>query len=419
MELQLDIRLTEGQQKAYDAMHDPLTRYLICAFSRQCGKSVLSEILLMENLLRPKTFNAYISPTFALSRKVFKELCALLSQTPFVASANSSTLTITTTQGSTLQFFSTESPVAIRGNTVSGILVLDEAAYMPDVLPNGELLWANVILPITKARKPKVLMISTPHGKSGFFYEHYLRGLEGAEGYVSMRRDIYQDSLVSEEEIGELKASMPEMAWRQEFLVEFIEGGSSVFTDYGKCFDTDSYTPSKCWIGIDLSSQGSDNTVVTLINDKDEVKQYVVKGTLDEKYARMADIINDSSPVAVYMEANSIGTPIINEVKKLVRHKSVIREWQTTNATKESIISDLVVEVAKHNIHFERDNRLLMEEMGTFEVEYSKTRKMVFKGRGSSHDDTIMSLAIALRCKRDFSNKAQIGFLKTFIPTNA
>ena len=127
--------------------------------------------MLIEYLCKPKKFNAYISPSFSQGRKVYRELIELLRPSGIITKANSSTLTIETKYGSTFQAFSMETPNSIRGYTVSGILVMDEVSFYPDTLPDGSEPWSSVIMPITKARKPKVLVISTPKGKRGLFYE--------------------------------------------------------------------------------------------------------------------------------------------------------------------------------------------------------------------------------------------------------
>ena len=156
------IKLTDGQRTAWKLVHDDDNKTIVLCFSRQSGKSTLAEILLIENLCKKNKFSAYISPTFALGRKIYKELMQLLEPTHIVKKANSSTLTIETTFGATLQFFSAEAYQAIRGFTVSGILIIDEAAYIPDTMPNGENFWGNIVMPITKARNPKHFLKCSP-----------------------------------------------------------------------------------------------------------------------------------------------------------------------------------------------------------------------------------------------------------------
>ena len=237
MQINFNIDLTKKQQQAYSILHDKDTQFLIARWSRQCGKTVLAEIMMIEYLCKPKTFNAYISPTFAQGKKVFSELTQLLENTGIIAKANAADLKIESVYGSTLKFFSMESPTSIRGVTVSGILVLDEAAFFPSQLSDGSDPYYNVIFPIIKARKPKVLVISTPNGKQGMYYDLYLKALNKERGYHELTATIYDDELISNEEIAELKRGYPPLAWQQEFEVEFLDNALTVFQGFSDCFD--------------------------------------------------------------------------------------------------------------------------------------------------------------------------------------
>ena len=168
------------------------------------------------------------------------------------------------------------------------------------------------------------------------------------------------------------------------------------------------------WIGVDLSSNGEDNTVVTLINDSMQVKQYIIEGTLDTKYKKIANIINSiPNLVAGYLENNGVGSPMINEIKKLVNHSHKLYEWTTTNSSKEGIISDLAVKIANKEIFFNNDDKALFSELGRFIVKYTKTGKMQFEGANGTHDDRCMSLAMSLKCKEDFKlqGNPNVGFM--------
>ena len=161
---------------------------------------------MIEYLCKKNSFNAYISPTFAQGKKVFAELTQLLEG----AKANAADLKIDSVYGSTLKFFSMESPTSIRGNTVSGLLVLDEAAFFPTQLSDGQDPYYNVIFPIIKARRPKVLVISTPNGKQGMFHDLYLKALNGHKGYRELTASIYDDTLIGMEANAGVVLTLPQ-----------------------------------------------------------------------------------------------------------------------------------------------------------------------------------------------------------------
>ena len=401
MKINFNIKLTKKQQEAYDLMHQRDCKFLVARWSRQCGKTVFAEIMMIEYLCVPHTFNAYISPTFAQGKKVFAELTQLLEGTGIIKKANAQDLKIESIFGATLKFFSMESPTSIRGNTVSGILVMDEAAFFPTQLSDGSDPYYNVIFPIIKARKPKVLVISTPNGKQGMYHDLYLKAFNNEKGYYQLTATIYDDDLITKEEIEELKRGYPPLAFKQEFEVEFIDNALTVFPNFESCFDG-SYSGGKCWLGIDPSSVGEDNSIVTVVNEKNEVRQHKIDGSLDEKYAKIAKLVNRYNPVATYIENNSIGEVMANEIKKQLLRKSNFYSFSTTNDSKKQYISLLAVDIANNAIHFEENNRLLYSELSTFTFKLTKGGNITYAAREGFHDDTVTSLGIALQCKQDF-----------------
>ena len=406
MKINIDINLTKKQQEAYNLIHQKDCRFLIARWSRQCGKTVFAEIMMLEYLCKPKTFNAYISPTFSQGKKVFAELTQILEPTGIIKKANGADLKIESIYGSTLKFFSMESPTAIRGNTVSGILVLDEAAFFPQQLSDGSDPYYNVIFPIIKARKPKVLVISTPNGRQGLYYDLYMNAFNKEKGYYELSATIYDDDLISKSEIEELKKNYPPLAWQQEFEVKFLDNALTVFPNFETCFDG-KYSGGKCWIGIDPSSVGEDNTILTVVNDKNEVIQHKIDGTLDIKYDNIAKLINKYHPVATYIENNSIGEVMANEIRKKLNRKSTFYTFTTTNESKKQYISLLAVAIANNEIHFEEANRLLYSELSTFTYKITKGGNITYAAREPYHDDTITSLGIALQCKDDHKYTGQ------------
>ena len=365
---------------------------------------MFAEIMLIEYLCKPDTFNAYISPTFSQGKKVFAELVQLLDGSGIIKKANAADLRIDTIYNSSLKFFSMESPTAIRGNTISGLLVMDEAAFFPVQLPSGEDPYYNVIFPIIKARRPKVLVISTPCGRQGMYYDLYLKAYNHQKGYRVLTATIEDDEMTSKEEIEEIKKGYPPLAFRQEFMVEFLDNALTVFPNFENCFDGH-YERGKCWIGIDPSSVGDDNTIVSIINKDNQVKQIKVDGTLDQKYTKIAQIINKYAPIATYIENNSIGEVMANEIRKKLYRKSNFYTFATTNESKKQYISLLAVAIANGEIHFESDNKLLYSELSTFTFKLTKGGNITYAARDGYHDDTVTSLGICLQCREDFQYK--------------
>lgn len=416
MTVNFNISLSNSQKEVYDLVHNDDYKYYTVVFSRQSGKSTLMMVLCIEWLFGKGNSIAYVCRTRLLGETLYGEIVKVIPKDK-LTKTNGSSLCIETVTGSKLQFFSAEQGNALRGQTFTH-MINDEFSFHKQEQPDGTKLWYDIMSPTLKVRGKKCLFVGTPLGKNNILYEMYQRGLsDDFPDYVSILKNIYDDGFITPEEIEKTKRDIPEISFRQEYLCEWLEDGLTFFQGYSDCFDIDKWTGDKCWIGIDFSSDGQDSTICAKISDNGSVEIFEAKGTLDMKYRQIADYINKNNPVAVYAENNGVGSPMIGEVKKLVRHRSKIYEWTTTNSSKEEIVSDLAVAIANRKVHFIKSDDKLYNELGNFVVTVSKTRKLTFAARGSGHDDTVLATCIALRCMEDFKYQ---GINKNkFILTNA
>ena len=406
------IKLTESQKIIYNYANDKEHKYVMANLSRQQGKTTVVTLLCIQWLSQPNQEIIYFTPTFTLAKRIYASIVKMLPRT-FVSKSNSSDLIIESITGSKLRFFSGEAAQSARGSNCTK-LIIDEAAYIREEI-DGQNFYYNIVLPLTKVHCNKIIMISTPKSTFGFFYNLCMQAMSGErEDMVYIKRTIYEDALIKPEEIEELKKGYPPMAWKCEFECMFLTDALSVFPDYERCFDIDKYRNDKCWIGIDPSSVGSDNTIVTLVNTHNEIRQYKIDGTLDSKYSQIASIINKADPVATYIESNSIGEVMANEIKKQLRKKSSFHTFETTNPTKKDYIGLIAVGVANGTLHFEKENKLLYSEMSTFTYKLTKTGNITYAAQEPFHDDTVTSLGIALQCKEDykFSGVNNLSFIR-------
>lgn len=423
----LNLRFTKTQEKAWRTLNCTKCMELVLAWSRQSGKSVFLEFCCIYFLLKKWANIGYITPQFAHSRKVYSDIIKILEPTGLIKTANASTLQIELINGNRLSFFSAESPTAIRGNSFRGLVVIDEAAFVNDTTSDGQDFFNSILMPTCKAYKPKVIYASTPLAKSGTFYTKFMRGQEshphtGTPNKVySIKATIYDDSLVTAEEIEEIKNSIPEASFKREFMVEFMDNAMSAFTDY-----TDKFTLKKpidfnqaLWAAIDFSSVGTDKTIITLQNQNNDTWQYEIAGSLDTKYNKLSEIINKCKKLIIcYCESNGVGEPMINSLKKLVRNKSKLIEFTTTNETKQNQVSLLQALLDKDMVHFEENNNALKNQFDTFGYAISKTKKITYAALSGHHDDRVLSLMICIQAREDYqwSNGNNIVFIKNKQP---
>jgi hypothetical protein len=107
----------------------------------------------------------------------------------------------------------------IRGFSGTSLLILDEAARVDD-----ELYFA--VRPMLAVSGGALMMLSTPYGKRGVFYEEWTSG-RGWERYEVPARECPR---ISEAFLEEERSSLPPFIYRQEYECSFEDTEDQVFT---------------------------------------------------------------------------------------------------------------------------------------------------------------------------------------------
>lgn len=378
-------------------------KYIMACWSRQQGKTTVATYLCIKWLFSNNSEQIiYFTPTYSLAKTIYNKLMKILPNV-IINKSNSSDLFIESVTGNTIKFFSGESAQTARGSNCTR-LIIDEAAYFKDQI-DGQSFYYNIVLPLFKAKGKTLIMISTPFGKKGFFYELCQKAQQGADNYIYSHKTIYDDSLVTPDQLKELKEGYPDIAWRTEFLAEFIDDAFTVFTNYKDCYSQQPINiTNPCWCGIDVSTVGTDDTVLTVIDRDGNILQHIVTGTLDNKYTKLANLINYYKPRCTYIESNSIGIAFINEIKKLTIHK--IKEWLTTNKTKNELVDRLAILLQQRQLHY--SDKVLLSELSTFSFKTTKAGTITYNAINGCKDDSVMSLGFAIRC-RDFESQGDLS----------
>lgn len=397
-DLEIDFQPKKGQKKIIELAHNNQNKKIVINIFRQYGKSFVCRYLVLEWMQQPDTVVGYITQNSRLANDIYKKFVTMFPE-ELVKSKNGKDYIIELVNGSKLIFFSVEQTHTIRGFTLD-YLIFDEVSHSREYTPEGEHLYYNIISPLLDAKGKKEIFISTPNGKQGFFYDLYQRAISGQRGYVYYKVSVYDDETKTSEWIEEKKAGYPELAWKQEYECEFLDGGLSYFKHYLERFiDKQFDWNSKLVGGVDFSSVGSDNTVLTFMNEKKQAIQYCIQGDLDDKYNQIAQLLREHQTNLVYclFESNSIGEVMGNEVKKLLPNglKSKIDFIYTSNSVKQDYIDKLALDIEQKNISFMENNETLKDELGTYTFKISKTGLKVFNALDGYHDDHVISLALA------------------------
>lgn len=369
---------------------------------RQRGKSYVCQgVLLYYALNFAGTKNALISPTMAQARKIYKELVDATYESGVIKKKNETLLEIEFINGSTIFFKSAEIRDGLRGYTVTGVLILDEAAFLgPELL--------ELVLPWRQVSNAPMLMVSTPKVRDGVFYNYYKEGLDGNGNVVSIDWCDWDTScLISPEMVEQYRKILTANQFKSEILGEWLDDDGMVFSFINENLIPDvrgSY--DKVYIGIDFGAgNGGDYTSISAFNEKGEMcfLDFWNDLTTFQQVERLTnDIMQFGYRIAsINAENNSIGGPLIDLLIKSLNENgqrvtvSKINRWTTTNKSKSELVQQMQVALEQALVKL-FDNKMLLAQFGAYEAEYNpKTQVITYNGAYGTHDDIVMSTMLA------------------------
>lgn len=386
------------QLKVHTAMNDSYRSGKIFTIKakRQVGKSFLAENELLRFAINyPGSVNCIVEPTLGQSRKVFKELVQAVIDSDILRRKNETLLELEFNNGSSILFRSGEQMDSLRGFSVSGLLVLDEAAYLKDEV-------FEIIKPTTDVWNAPILIISTPRFREGFFYECFKKGFDGnfSKYYQSFDWALEDTSmLLSEDKLEMYRLTTSKNKFRTEYLGEFADDDGCLFNNISNCIIDKKPEYHNLYIGVDWATgSGKDYTCITALNENGQMVfiKYFNDKTPTEQVDLLTNIFTEYQGFIkiVQVEQNSIGSVFYD---MLVRKNPKIRiiRFLTTNKSKAAIVNKLQAALENEKIGILKDDKLL-NELRLYEASYNpKTGNVSYNAPSGFNDDTCISLMLA------------------------
>ena len=207
---EISLRYAQGQVFNCDK------RFRVLVAGRRFGKSYLSCIELIRGAInRPGETYFYCAPTYRMAKDIaWKELKRLVPKI-WIKSKNETDLRIELINGSTIELKGTENAMALRGRSLSGV-VLDEAAFMDQDV------WAEVIRPALADKQGWALFISTPDGTASWFYDMWcFCGETERDDWQRWSFTTIEGGNVAPEEVEAARGQLDARTFRQEFEASF------------------------------------------------------------------------------------------------------------------------------------------------------------------------------------------------------
>lgn len=412
------------QKQVHDYISDYLNRdvktaetIVIKAARQRYGKSTLTKAELIRfSLTRKRSINGYISPTLNLARKMFKEIKASASK--LIKNANQTDMIIEFRNGSFIQFFSEQQGEALRGFTVTGLLVIDEAAVIRDNT------YFEFVNPWVTVHKALTVIISTPKFKMGFFYQLFLDGRDVCKEFVKTFDWVYDYDVPITKEDLDKKPMIPNLKWRSEYEGIFVNAEGTVFGNFEDLILDGVPEFEELYIGLDFGSgSGNDYTVLTALNEKAEqvfiwrnnelrpleqvdaiieiLKKFTVTEQVTDKRGRVSTITKNKIKVFL-AEKNSIGAIYIDAfIRKGINY---ITPFITSGTSKRKLVERLQVAIQNKAIWLLPDNQQT-SELSFYESKVNPdTKNVSYNAPSGMNDDMVIALMLALESLKRGTN---------------
>lgn len=189
-------------------------RFRIVCAGRRWGKSVLARTIILTWALEKPGLYWIVSPTYKQSKMIhWREMQGEIPP-ELVAKKNEVELSCTLKNGSIIVLKGADSPDALRGIGLRG-LVVDEIAS----IRSWDWLWSEVLRPALTDYEAPVIFISTPKGYNHFYELFELGQKEG--NYKSWRFTSYQNPHIPKREIDLAEKDLTEDTFAQEYMADF------------------------------------------------------------------------------------------------------------------------------------------------------------------------------------------------------
>lgn len=382
---------------------------------RQVGKStlIIGELLYF-SLNYKNTVNGCISPTLNQSRKLYKEILKVTFDSGAIRKKNDSLLEIEFINGSVIMFKSAEQRDNLRGYTYTGILCIDECAYISDEV-------YSIVKPSTDVWRTPILMVSTPKFRIGFFFDTYSAGMAGNPSISSYDFNKYDTSmLLSAEALEMYRQMLPKNQFTTEYLGDFLDSDSSVFSNFKNCIKPPKNDEYKhLYIGIDWANgTNNDDTVICGINERNE-QVFLIYFNNKNTTQQIDYIVEYLKPYisiirCIICECNSLGKPLTELLQKELKKytsKSVVQEWTTTNESKARIVNQLQVAFEQEKITLMNDEKQTAE-LSMYEATYNaKTGNISYNAPMGGNDDICIALCLAWEANKSKNKTGQYNLM--------
>jgi hypothetical protein len=369
--------------------HNSKARFRMLNTGRRFGKTVAGANETIKQMIKSGkgAVGFVVAPTYWHTTKCWREF---LSYCPrqVIEETNRTERRITMVGNRTLWFKSAEDPDSLRSEGLD-FLWVDECA---EVKENA---WILALRPALMDRHGKAIFTTTPKGHNWFF-QLWTRGQDQQQtDYESWLFPSVANPYLDPKEIAAFARDMPEFAYRQEILGEFMEDVGSVFRGVETCVKGTLQPPSvssRYMVGVDLAKH-EDYTVLCTLSSEGHLCSFKRFGEVDwvlQKKRVLAEA-KQYNNARILIDSTGVGDPIHDDLRRSGIH---VEGYKFTNASKAELVENLSIMIEQQRISFP-DIPELVNELKLFSYQKTLGGTIRYGAPQGYHDDCVISLALA------------------------
>lgn len=365
-------------------------RFRLLNAGRRWGKTKIGAKIALSQCRKSKQMVWWVAPTYAVVKRGYREVLRQLPEgvlsrppAPDTAFDSGRKVVLVFKNGSRLEFYSAERQDGMLGEGVD-FAVLDEAAIMPKAV------WEQIVRPTLMDRQGGALLISTPRGRN-YFYECHKRGQDELnDEWASWTFPTWTNPHIREEEIEEMRQSLPAAVFEQEVEAKFISKSAAVFR-----YDESSIRPlvkpeGHVFMGIDLA-KSRDFTVLDAARAGDRMPCYSDRFnsvSWPEQMRRIkvavAKLLADGAEsVTLVVDSTGVGDPIVDDLELSGYDVIPIKFSQQW---KQQAVMLLSSDLERAAAFLTREQ---LSEFDSYSYTISNSGRWTFAAPGGGHDDRV------------------------------
>lgn len=372
---------------------DEAARFNVLCIGRRAGKTYLSTHLILETV-QAGFPAAWFVPDYKVAIEAWRDIVRPLKA--IATKVNATERRIELPNGGVVEIWTLENEDAGRGRKYKRVVV-DEAA-MASRLKEA---WEQAIRPTLTDFQGDAWFPSTPKGLN-YFYELFQRGVDQAQPeWKSWQLPSSVNPYLPESEIEAIRLELPELAFKQEILAEFLSGDGAVFRNVDTCLTAPATTPDDhkghlLVAGVDWARQ-HDFTVLSVICCTCKCEVFLDRFNQigwDFQRARILSAVEEWGIRDVILETNSIGSPNLEALHYAAPKSVTVHGFETTSKSKPKLIQSLALAFERAFLQWLPD-QTARHELIAYEATITESGYTKYSAPEGQWDDTVIARALA------------------------